>query len=79
VRERVRLSECLGAAHVLRPGPMDRAVHLIKIFKSLRDANGIDTLNATATSAVHAIKRSFYNASSKKRACTCACCRIISI
>jgi len=52
VRERVRLSEGMGAENVLRPAPMDRAVHLLKVFKALCDANGIDTLIATATSAV---------------------------
>ena len=54
VRERVRLSEGMGAENVLRPAPMDRAVHLLKVFKALCDANGIDTLiaTATATSAV---------------------------
>lgn len=52
VRERVRLSEGMGAENVLRPGPMDRAVQLMKVFKALCDANGIDTLIATATSAV---------------------------
>jgi exopolyphosphatase/guanosine-5'-triphosphate,3'-diphosphate pyrophosphatase len=52
VRERVRLSEGMGAENVLRPAPMDRAVHLIKVFKALCDANGIETIIATATSAV---------------------------
>jgi exopolyphosphatase/guanosine-5'-triphosphate,3'-diphosphate pyrophosphatase len=52
VRERVRLSEGMGAENMLRPAPLDRAVHLMKVFKALCDANGIDTLIATATSAV---------------------------
>ncbi|HTP11861.1 MAG TPA: Ppx/GppA phosphatase family protein [Anaerolineae bacterium] len=52
VRERVRLSEGMGAENVLRLAPMDRAVLLMKVFKALCDANGIDTLIATATSAV---------------------------
>jgi exopolyphosphatase/guanosine-5'-triphosphate,3'-diphosphate pyrophosphatase len=52
VRERVRLSEGMGAENVLRPAPMDRAVHLMRVFKSLCDANGIETIIATATSAV---------------------------
>ena len=52
VRERVRLSEGMGAENVLRAAPMDRAVQLMKVFKALCDANGIDTIIATATSAV---------------------------
>jgi exopolyphosphatase/guanosine-5'-triphosphate,3'-diphosphate pyrophosphatase len=52
VRERVRLSEGMGAENVLRPAPLNRAVHLMKVFKALCDANGIDTIIATATSAV---------------------------
>jgi exopolyphosphatase/guanosine-5'-triphosphate,3'-diphosphate pyrophosphatase len=52
VRERVRLSEGMGAENVLRPAPMNRAVHLVKVFKALCDANGIETIIATATSAV---------------------------
>lgn len=52
VRERVRLSEGMGAENVLRAAPMDRTVQLMKVFKALCDANGIDTIIATATSAV---------------------------
>jgi len=47
--DQVRLSEGMGAENVLRPAPMDRAVHLMKVFKALCDANGIDTIIATAT------------------------------
>lgn len=52
VRERVRLSEGMGAENVLRAAPMDRAVQLMKVFKALCAANHIDTIIATATSAV---------------------------
>ncbi len=52
VRERVRLSEGMGAENVLRAAPMERTVQLMKVFKALCDANGIDTIIATATSAV---------------------------
>ena len=52
LRERVRLSEGMGAENTLRPEPIERTVHLMKVFKALCDANGIDTIIATATSAV---------------------------
>ena len=52
LRERVRLSEGMGAENILRPTPIERTVHLMKVFKTLCDANGIDTILATATSAV---------------------------
>ncbi len=52
LRERVRLSEGMGAENILRPTPIDRTVRLMKVFKVLCEANGIDTIIATATSAV---------------------------
>ena len=52
VRERVRLSEGMGAENVLRPEPMERTIHLLKVFRSLSEANGIDAIVAVATSAV---------------------------
>lgn len=52
VRERVRLSEGMGAENTLRPEPIERTVRLMKVFKALCDANDIDTIVATATSAV---------------------------
>ena len=52
VRERVRLSEGMGAENTLRAEPIERTVRLMKVFKALCDANDIDTIVATATSAV---------------------------
>jgi exopolyphosphatase/guanosine-5'-triphosphate,3'-diphosphate pyrophosphatase len=52
LRERVRLSEGMGAENTLRAEPIERTVHVMKVFKALCDANGIDTIIATATSAV---------------------------
>src|SRR5512140_1408908 len=51
VRERVRLSEGMGAENTLRPEPIERTVRIMKVFKALCDANDIDTIVATATSA----------------------------
>ncbi len=61
LRERVRLSEGMGAENTLRPGPIEHTVHLMKVFKALCDANGIDTIIATATSAcaMRAIRPNF--------------------
>jgi exopolyphosphatase/guanosine-5'-triphosphate,3'-diphosphate pyrophosphatase len=52
VRERVRLSEGMGAENVLRPEPIQRTIHLLKVFRTLAEANGIDTIIAVGTSAV---------------------------
>ena len=52
VRERARLSEGMGAENILRPEPIERTIHLLKVFRSLCDANGIDTIIAAGTSAV---------------------------
>jgi exopolyphosphatase/guanosine-5'-triphosphate,3'-diphosphate pyrophosphatase len=51
LRERVRLSEGMGAENILRPEPMERTLRLLKVFRLLCDANDIDTIIATATSA----------------------------
>ena len=53
LRERVRLSEGMGAENTLRPEPIERAVHLMKVFKALCEANGIRcALSNTAGSMV---------------------------
>ncbi len=52
LRERVRLSEGMGAENILRPEPMARTIRLLNVFRMLCEANGIDTIVATATSAV---------------------------
>jgi exopolyphosphatase / guanosine-5'-triphosphate,3'-diphosphate pyrophosphatase len=52
LRERVRLSEGMGAENILRPEPMARTIRLLKVFRLLCEANGIDSIVATATSAV---------------------------
>lgn len=52
LRERVRLSEGMGAENILRREPMERTLRLLKVFRLLCEANGIDTILATATSAV---------------------------
>ncbi len=52
VREQVRLAEGMGAENVLRPEPMERTVRLLRVFRSLCEANGIDAVVAVGTSAV---------------------------
>lgn len=52
VREQVRLSEGMGAENVLRLEPIERTIHLLKVFRSLCTNNGIDAIIAVATSAV---------------------------
>lgn len=51
LRERVRLSAGMGAENILRPEPMERTIRLLKVFRRLCEANGIDSIVATATSA----------------------------
>ncbi|HET7376850.1 MAG TPA: Ppx/GppA family phosphatase, partial [Anaerolineae bacterium] len=51
LRERVRLSAGMGAENILRPEPMERTIRLLKVFRKLCEANGIDSIVATATSA----------------------------
>jgi exopolyphosphatase/pppGpp-phosphohydrolase len=52
VREQVRLSEGMGAENLLRPEPMERTIRLLRVFRGLCEANGIDTIVAVGTSAV---------------------------
>ena len=52
LRERVRLGEGMGAENLLRPEPMDRTVRLLKVFRGLCHASGIDAIVAVGTSAV---------------------------
>lgn len=52
VREQVRLAEGMGAENLLRPEPMERMVRLLRVFRSLCAANGIDSVVAVGTSAV---------------------------
>jgi exopolyphosphatase/guanosine-5'-triphosphate,3'-diphosphate pyrophosphatase len=52
VREQVRLGEGMGAENLLRPEPMERTVRLLRVFRNLCEANGIDAVVAVGTSAV---------------------------
>jgi exopolyphosphatase/guanosine-5'-triphosphate,3'-diphosphate pyrophosphatase len=52
VSERVRIGEGGFADARLQPGPMARAIQLLKMFRELCDASQIQTVIAVATSAV---------------------------
>lgn len=52
VRERVRLFEGMSDDNRLRPEPIERTIHLLRVFRSLCDANEIDEVLAVGTSAV---------------------------
>jgi exopolyphosphatase / guanosine-5'-triphosphate,3'-diphosphate pyrophosphatase len=51
-REQVRLSEGMGAENLLRLGPIQRTVQLLRVFRGLCEGNGIDTIVTVGTSAV---------------------------
>lgn len=52
ISERLRIGEGMFAENRLQPEPMARAVQLLKMFRELCEANAIDRVLATATSAV---------------------------
>jgi len=52
LREVVRLSEGMGSSGVLRAEPFERGLQALRTFRSYCDANAVDDVRATATSAV---------------------------
>lgn len=52
LREVVRLSEGMGASGILRAEPFERGLQALRTFRSYLDANAVDDVRATATSAV---------------------------
>jgi len=52
IREAVRVGAGMGEERVLRPEPIDRAVHTAAVFASFCRASGIEAVEAVATSAI---------------------------
>jgi exopolyphosphatase/guanosine-5'-triphosphate,3'-diphosphate pyrophosphatase len=52
IREAVRVGEGVGDDGLLLPEPMERAVHVAKVFSSFCRASEIDDVTAVATSAI---------------------------
>ena len=52
IREPVRIGEGMGDGNMLRPEPMERALHTAAVFASFCRAAGVDEVVAVATSAV---------------------------
>jgi exopolyphosphatase / guanosine-5'-triphosphate,3'-diphosphate pyrophosphatase len=52
ISERVRIAERMYGTNRLQPMPMARTLRLLKLFRELCDANGIERIVATASSAV---------------------------
>ena len=52
IREATRVSAGMGEEGVLRPEPMDRAVHTAAVFASFLKASGVEDVDAVATSAI---------------------------
>jgi exopolyphosphatase/guanosine-5'-triphosphate,3'-diphosphate pyrophosphatase len=52
IREPTRVSAGMAAEGVLKPKPMERAVHTAKVFSSFLRASGVDRVDAVATSAI---------------------------
>jgi len=52
LREVVRLPEGMGGSGILRAAPFERGLQALRTFRSYCDANAIDDVRATATSAV---------------------------
>lgn len=52
IREATRVSAGMGDEGVLRPGPMDRALHTAGVFASFLEASGVERVDAVATSAI---------------------------
>ncbi len=42
IREATRVSAGMGEEGVLKPGPMDRAIHTAAVFASFLEASGVD-------------------------------------
>ena len=52
IREAVRVGEGMGTDSVLRPGPIDRALHTASVFAGFCRAAHVDEVIAVATSAI---------------------------
>ena len=52
IREGTRVSAGMGEEGVLRPEPMDRAVHTAAVYASFLRASGVKEVDAVATSAI---------------------------
>ena len=52
IREATRVSAGMGDEGVLRPEPMERAVHTAAVFSSFLEASGVERVEAVATSAI---------------------------
>ena len=52
IREATRVAAGMGDDGVLRPEPMDRAIHTAAVFASFLEAQGVERVDAVATSAI---------------------------
>ena len=52
IREATRVSAGMGQEGVLKPGPMDRAIHTAAVFASFLEASGVTRVDPVATSAI---------------------------
>ena len=52
IREATRVAAGMGDDGVLQPDPMDRAVHTAAVFGSFLEAQGVERVDAVATSAI---------------------------
>ncbi len=52
IREATRVSAGMGDEGVLQPTPMDRAIHTAAVFSSFLEAQGVERVDAVATSAI---------------------------
>ncbi len=52
IREATRVSAGMGESGVLRPEPLDRAIHTAAVFASFLRASGVEDVDAVATSAI---------------------------
>jgi exopolyphosphatase/guanosine-5'-triphosphate,3'-diphosphate pyrophosphatase len=52
IREATRVSAGMGDEGVLQPEPMDRAIHTAAVFASFLEAQGVEHVDAVATSAI---------------------------
>lgn len=52
IREATRVSAGMGDESVLQPEPVDRAIHTAAVFASFLEAQGVERVDAVATSAI---------------------------
>ena len=52
IREATRVSAGMGDEGVLQPEPIDRAIHTAAVFSSFLEAQGVERVDAVATSAI---------------------------